>query len=72
MSLTVILPKNEESGALRALLDLRDYIDTKERCLNDYEDRTAWSKKMLVNIAQSGYFSSDRTIAEYNRDIWHL
>ena len=55
-----------------ALLDLRDYIDTKERCLSDYEVRTAWSKKMLVNIAQSGYFSSDRTIAEYNRDIWHL
>ncbi len=55
-----------------ALLDLRDYINTKERCLSDYEDRTAWSKKMLVNIAQSGYFSSDRTIAEYNRDIWHL
>ena len=54
------------------LLDLRDYIDTKERCLSDYEVRTAWSKKMLVNIAQSGYFSSDRTIAEYNRDIWHL
>lgn len=55
-----------------ALLDLQDYIAVKERCLADYEDRTAWSRKMLVNIARSGFFSSDRTIAEYNRDIWHL
>ena len=55
-----------------ALLDLEEYIAVKERCLADYEDRPAWSEKMLVNIARSGFFSSDRTIAEYNRDIWHL
>ena len=54
------------------LLDLKDYIQTKERMLEDYEDEKAWAKKMLVNIAKAGYFSSDRTIAEYDRDIWHL
>ena len=54
------------------LLDLKEYIAAKERMLLDYEDETAWSKKMLVNIAKAGYFSSDRTIAEYDRDIWHL
>ena len=54
------------------LLDLKDYIRTKERMLNDYEDREAWAKKSLVNIARAGFFSSDRTIEEYNTDIWHL
>ena len=54
------------------LLDVKDYIQTKERMLADYEDQKAWAKKMLVNIAKAGYFSSDRTIEEYNRDIWHL
>ena len=55
-----------------ALLDLEDYIRVKEQCLTDYEDRDAWNRKALVNIARSGYFSSDRTIREYDRDIWHL
>ena len=55
-----------------ALLDVKDYIKTKEQMLEDYEDEQAWAKKMLVNIAKAGFFSSDRTIAEYNRDIWHL
>ncbi len=54
------------------LLDLKDYIATKNRAYEDYADRKAWSKKMLTNIAMAGYFSSDRTIAEYNKDIWHL
>lgn len=54
------------------LLDVKDYIRTKEQMLEDYEDETSWAKKMLVNIAKAGFFSSDRTIAEYNRDIWHL
>ena len=54
------------------LLDVKEYIQTKERMFADYEDETAWSKKMLVNIAKAGFFSSDRTIAEYNRDIWKL
>ena len=55
-----------------ALLDVEDYIAAKERCLKDYGDRRAWAKKMLVNIAKSGYFSSDRTIEQYNKDIWKL
>lgn len=54
------------------LLDLKDYIKTKEKTFAAYEDTKAWSKKMLCNIAQAGYFSSDRTIKQYNEDIWHL
>ena len=55
-----------------ALLDLEDYIRVKEQMFADYEDRQSWAKKMLINIAQAGYFSSDRTIEEYNREIWKL
>ena len=55
-----------------ALLDVESYIAEKERALAAYEDRSAWAKKMLVNIAKSGYFSSDRTIAQYDADIWRL
>ena len=55
-----------------ALLDLKDYIAVKERALSDFEDCAAWTKKSLVNIAKAGYFSSDRTIEQYNRDIWRL
>ena len=55
-----------------ALLDVKEYIETKEKMLADYEDEAAWSRKALVNIAKAGYFSADRTIAEYNRDIWKL
>ena len=54
------------------LLDLKDYIETKEKMLADYEDEEAWTQKALVNIAKAGYFSADRTIAQYNKDIWHL
>ncbi len=54
------------------LLDLEDYIETKDRIFKDYEDRQKWKKMMLVNIAKAGFFSSDRTIEEYNRDIWKL
>ena len=54
------------------LLDLEDYIKTKDQAFADYEDRQKWKKMMLVNIAKAGFFSSDRTIAEYNRDIWKL
>ena len=54
------------------LLDVKEYVNMKERVYADYEDRMAWAKKMMVNIAKAGFFSSDRTIAEYNRDIWHL
>ncbi len=54
------------------LLDLEDYIAVKDKAITDYEDREKWKKMMLVNIAMAGFFSSDRTIAEYNRDIWKL
>ncbi len=54
------------------LLDLEDYIKAKDRIFADYEDRDKWQRMMLVNIANAGFFSSDRTIAEYNRDIWKL
>ena len=54
------------------LLDFDSYRRTKERALADYEDRMAWARKMLVNTAKAGYFSSDRTIAEYNKDIWKV
>ena len=55
-----------------ALLDLKSYIAEKEKALGEYEDRTAWARKMLVNIAKAGFFSSDRAIDQYNKDIWHL
>lgn len=54
------------------LLDWRDYMETKERMFADYEKRSEWAKKMLINISQAGFFSSDRTIAQYNEDIWKL
>ena len=54
------------------LLDLEDYIRTKDQALADYEKKDEWKKKMLVNIAMAGFFSSDRTIAQYNEDIWKL
>lgn len=54
------------------LLDLKEYIAAKESLLDVYEDRKRWAKMSLANIAKAGFFSSDRTIAEYNRDIWHL
>ena len=54
------------------LLDLEDYIATKDKMMADYEDQEKWRRMMLINIAKSGFFSSDRTIEEYNRDIWKL
>lgn len=54
------------------LLDFRAYLAKKEEAYKAYEDRSSFASKMIVNIAKSGYFSSDRTIAEYNRDIWHV
>ena len=54
------------------LPDFEEYVATKERIYADYEDRMAWAKKMLINISKAGFFSSDRTIAQYNDDIWHL
>ena len=54
------------------LLDIKDYIKVKEQAFADYENREEWAKKMLVNISKAGFFSSDRTIAQYNDDIWKL
>ena len=54
------------------LLDLKEYIKVKEQVLAEYENREAWASKMLVNIAKAGFFSSDRTISQYNEDIWKL
>ena len=54
------------------LPDFEDYIETRERAYEDFRDTKAWARKMLVNISKAGYFSSDRTIEEYNKDIWHL
>ena len=54
------------------LLDLEDYIKVKDRIIRDYAKKDKWNKMMLVNIAKAGFFSSDRTIEQYNKDIWHL
>lgn len=52
--------------------DFQDYVEKKELAFQEYENRMAWANKMIINISKAGYFSSDRTISEYNRDIWHL
>ena len=54
------------------LIDIEDYIKTKDRMFKDFEDRDSWMKKVLINISKSGFFSSDRTIAQYNEEIWKL
>ena len=53
------------------LIDLAEYIEVKEQVFADYEDQDSWNKKVVHNIAKAGFFSSDRTIAQYNEDIWH-
>ncbi|HEO4427406.1 TPA: glycogen/starch/alpha-glucan family phosphorylase [Streptococcus agalactiae] len=53
------------------LIDLKEYIAVKEQVLADYEDYESWNKKVIHNIAKAGFFSSDRTIEQYNQDIWH-
>jgi starch phosphorylase len=55
-----------------SLLDIKEYIKVKDAMYKDYEDRKAWSRKMLINISKAGFFSSDRTIKQYNEDIWKL
>lgn len=54
------------------LLDVKEYIATKEKMFEDYENREKWNRMALTNIAKAGFFSSDRTIEQYNQDIWHL
>ena len=51
--------------------DFEDYLKTREKMWNDFEDRDAWARKCLVNIANAGFFSSDRTIDQYDKEIWH-
>lgn len=53
------------------LIDLKEYIAVKEQVFADYEDQDSWNKKVIHNIAKAGFFSSDRTIEQYNEDIWH-
>ena len=55
-----------------ALIDLEEYMDLKDQVFRDYSDQDTWTKKAIINIGNAGFFSSDRTINEYNRDIWHL
>lgn len=55
-----------------ALIDLEEFIEVKEKMYEDYEDQDLWMTKVVKNIAHAGFFSSDRTISDYNRDIWHL
>ena len=62
----------KENLEFMTLLDFDSYKETKEKALEAYADRKVWAKMMLVNIAKAGFFSSDRTIEEYNNDIWHL
>ena len=54
------------------LLDLKEYLQAKDQIYKAYEDKKSWAQKMLVNISKAGYFSSDRTIAQYNEEIWHI
>lgn len=53
------------------LIDLKEYIVKKEEMLADYEDQDLWNQKVIQNIAKAGFFSSDRTIEQYDKDIWH-
>lgn len=66
--------KNELIGKdwFMTFADFDDYREKRNRAYWDFENQNLWAKKMLINIANAGYFSSDRTIAEYNRDIWKL
>ena len=64
-----ILYRNDEFMVLK---DFDSYLQASKKIETEYLSRDTWGEKCLVNIANSGWFSSDRTIAEYNRDIWHL
>ena len=72
MSLARLYKELVSKDWFMTLLDVKEYIETKERMLADYEDELSWERKALVNIAKAGFFSSDRTIAQYNEDIWKL
>ena len=61
-----------EKDYFMTLADFNAYVKAKDAAISDYTDRMSWARKMLINISRAGYFSSDRTVAEYNRDIWRL
>lgn len=71
-ALTALFNELVNKDWFMTLLDLEDYIRVKDLAIFDYEDQENWKKKMLVNIAKAGFFSSDRTINDYNQDIWKL
>ena len=71
-SLTRIHKELTTKDWFMTLLDLNDYIETKDQAISDTVNTKEWAKKMLVNIGKAGYFSSDRTIGDYNEDIWKL
>ena len=71
-SLTRLCEEIRRRDRYMVLLDLQSYVEVKDRMLRDYEDRDAWNRKVLTGISKAGYFSADRAIAEYNRDIWKL
>ncbi|MEG1462231.1 glycogen/starch/alpha-glucan phosphorylase [Anaerorhabdus sp.] len=71
-ALTALFNELVNKDWFMTLLDLEDYIRVKDLAILDYEDQENWKKKMLVNIAKAGFFSSDRTINDYNQDIWKL
>lgn len=71
-SLTRLCDEIRCNDRYMALLDLQSYAEVKDRMLRDYEDRALWNRKVLTGISKAGYFSADRAIAEYNRDIWKL
>ena len=72
MSLTALWRDMKGKDWFMALLDVEEYIAVKDQAFRQYAGREAWARKMLVNIAKAGYFSSDRTIEQYNEDVWHL
>ena len=67
-----ILADYEDQDWFMTFPDYRAYVAAKEKAYADYENREEWAKKMLVNISKAGFFSSDRTISQYNDEIWHL
>ena len=71
---SINIPYNEliNKDWFMTLIDVEDYIKTKDRMFKDFEDRDSWMKKVLINISKAGFFSSDRTIAQYNEEIWKL
>lgn len=69
---TYLTSTNGVADPYMCLADYESYKNTFDRMISDYSDRDAWLKKSLMNIANSGYFSADRSIREYAENIWHI